>query len=236
MKNTTRLKLASAALALFAGSAHAQNFTVGADLNFLTLSHSEGQTIGFPMALAPEIWASYETAGGLDLGLRWFGLDSSTADATSRYGRIKMQTIDLTAAKPIGGSGFNANLFGGLRHAQYREYENGGVTFLDVPNAYGVLGGLEVNASLSDSLSLYGKGSTSLMFAPTYDDNGFARTNLTFNISEVEVGVQYNRQRANGGDFYLRLSALGKFWAGVSDNDTEDIAAVGAGIDIGMSF
>ncbi len=224
-------------LLLAAGAtAQAQSFEVGADLNFLTLAQSEGQATGYGFNLAPEIWANYQTAGGLDIGMRWFWLDATTADPGSDYERVAMQTIDLTLGKPFEiGSGISASLTGGMRYATYTEYRTP-ASFLDVPQAYGFMAGLEVNAGLSEAFSIYGKGSSAIMYAPEYADGGFANYDLGFNITEVELGVQFDRPMANGGAFYARLAGVGKIWNGVSDNDSENMSAFGASLDVGVSF
>lgn len=234
-----RMRIGSTAIALLlatGATAQAQNFEVGADLNFLTLAQSEGQATGYGFNLAPEIWANYQTAGGLDIGMRWFWLDATTPDAGSVYERVAMQTIDLTVGKPFEiGSGISASLMGGLRYATYAEYRSP-ANVLDVPQAYGFMAGVEVNASLSEAFSIYGKGSNAIMYAPEYADGGSSEFNLGFNITEVELGVQFDRPMANGGAFYLRLAGVGKMWNGVSDDDSENMSAFGASLDLGISF
>ncbi len=215
----------------------ASGFSMGVDLNYLTLGHSEGQTEGFGFTLAPEVWAQYQFGNGLAIGLDYFSLDAA-GPSTSRYDRIVMQTIDLTASKSVAvGNTLDVRFEGGIRYALYREENASSANYLTTNDSYGILAGLDAKVSLSDSISLVGGGKTSLMFAPILTENGSTTdTDYAYGISEVEFGFQYDKSLNNNSQLFARFSLVGKFWNGVSDDDSENTSAMGANLSLGMSF
>ena len=218
-------------------SAQAQNFSAGVDLNYLALSHSEGQTVGFGYTAAPEVWVELQSQGGLTYGLRAFRLDADSADPTTRYDNIVMQTIDLSVGKSFSmGNTTKGKVFGGMRFAKYYEQERGTTNGLTVPKSYGLLGGIEIAQQMSNNLSLYGGSTAAIMFAPDYTDVGSARTDLTFNTIDLNLGLRYKRQLANGGNWHAGLGLTSKLWNGVSDDDSENISAYGFKLSFGMDF
>ena len=215
----------------------AQNISAGIDLNYLGLSHSEGQAVGFGFTAAPEIWVELQSQGGLTYGLRAFRLDADSNDPATRYDNIVMQTIDLSVGKSFSmGGNTEGKVFGGMRFAKYYEQERGTTNGLTVPKSYGLLGGIEIAQQMSNNLSLYGGSTAAIMFAPDYTDVGSARTDLTFNTIDLNLGLRYKRQLANGGNWHAGLGLTSKLWNGVSDGDSENISAYGFKLSLGMDF
>ncbi len=236
---------ATFAITTIASPALAQSFSAGIDLNYLGLSHSEGQVVGFGFTAAPEVWVELQSQGGLIYGLRAFRLEADSADPTTRYDNIVMQTIDLSIGKSFSmGSNTEGKVFGGMRFAKYYEQERGITNGLTVPKSYGLLGGIEIVQQMSNNLSLYGGSTAAIMFAPDYTDiwstlrpdiivNG---TDLTFNTIDLNLGLRYKRQLANGGNWHAGLGLTSKLWNGVSDGDSENISGYGFKLSFGMDF
>ncbi len=228
---------ATFAITTIASPALAQNFSAGIDLNYLGLSHSEGQTVGFGFTAAPEVWMELQSQGGLTYGVRAFRLDADSSDPTTRYDNIVMQTVDLSVGKSFSmGSNTAGKFFGGMRFAKYSERDRAGGRILDVPKAYGLLGGIEITQQMSSNLSLYGGSTAAIMFAPDYSDGGSAESDLTFNTIDLNLGLKYERQLTNGGNWHAGLGLTSKLWNGVSDGDSENISAYGLKLSFGMNF
>ncbi len=239
--------LATAALAavVLQGPAQAQGagaggFSAGVELLAMKPFHSEGQTSGFSAAATPRIWAAYTGAGGFGAKLTAFRFDSTIAPAlASRYNHIRMATVDLEGFKQFDlGGGMQLTASGGLRYANYREDDASGTGFLTLPTSYGVVAGLELRQPISGGLSVFGKGQSSLMFSNKTIENGSVSDHaMTFNISEVQLGVEYNRPfTSRPGNLFARLSLQGQVWNGVSDNDSENTGLVGLGLNVGVNF
>ncbi|WP_428539980.1 hypothetical protein [Profundibacter sp.] len=178
-----------------------------------------------------------QSQGGLTYGLRAFRLDADSSDPTTRYDNIVMQTIDLSVGKSFSmGSNTEGKVFGGMRFAKYSERNRSGGGILDVPKAYGILGGITVAQKLSNNLSLYGGSTAAIMFAPDFTDGVTAETDLTFNTIDLNLGLKYKRQLTNGGNWHAGLGLTSKLWNGVSDNDSENISAYGFKLSFGMDF
>ncbi len=238
IKISTIKTLRAAFLAgLIAGPAMGQNFEAGVDLDYLGIAHSEGQTVGFGFTAAPELWVRFNAPSGLYYGLNAFRLSATSSDPATVYDKITMQTIDLTVGKAFSlGGNTRAKLYGGLRHAKYSERRSGGGGTLDVPKAWGVLAGFEVDQPLGDRFSLYGGSEAAILFAPDYTDGGATNQNLTFNTIDLDLGLKYGSDLANGRGWYASGGLTAKLWNGVSDDDSENTSAYGFKLSVGMNF
>ena len=234
-KTAIQTTLAGIFAACIATPVLGQNIEAGIDLNYLGLAQSEGQAVGFGFTAAPEIWVRATTPSGLTFGLDAFRLQGTSTDPATDYVAIMMQSIDLTVGKNIDlGSNTQAMLYGGLRYATYRE--DRAFNFLEVPQAWGMLAGVEVEHAMGSNFSLYGGSEAGIVFAPNYTDDGSAEQNLIFNTIDLDLGMKYSASMGNGGSWFVKGGLTAKLWNGVSDNDSENISAYGLKLSVGMNF
>ncbi len=236
LRNTVIAAGVAALGTLGAAGASAQEFTGGLTAYVLTPFHSEGQTTGFGMTVAPSAWIGYERADGLGFRASYFGVDAK-GPTTSRYDRIVMTTVDLEVTNSFTlGTQTDATFSGGLRYAHYREEDGAGPGYLEFPAAYGLTAGLELKRGITDNLSLFGKGKGAFLFAPNMIENGNPSGAYTFSTGEIEGGLEYRRAYGAGSEFYARLGMTAQIWNGVSDNDSEDTGMAGGLLELGITF
>lgn len=229
---------ATIALAMMATTATAQDSMVGIDLDFYTLAHSEGQTVGFGFSPSVDLWGKFGTSSGAVFGVNLFLLDSTSADLTTRYDRIVMQSLDLTAGRDFDiGSNIMGTVYAGIGFTKYREEERTSAGYLEIPVAMGPKVGVDMQMDVGGGFTLYGASAASLQYAPQVFENGIlADTSFIFNTVDVDMGVQYGGTMGSGKQWFGRAGIGGKLWNGVSDNDSENTAAVGLKVSFGMNF
>ncbi len=209
----------------------------GAEVSFLKPYHTEGQTSNYDYTATPRVWLGYERADGLGIRARWWQMNAN-GPATSRYDQIRMRMIDLEVTDQFTlGRKLEGLVSGGFRYAEYREDESAGTGFLSQQHAMGLVIGTELRRNISGGFNLFGMGRTSMLFSESNLENGAVTSeNTTFTVSELQLGVEYNREIMNGSsNLFARVAAETQYWNGVSDDDTEDISLMGLAFAFGIT-
>ncbi len=211
--------------------------TGGASISFLKPYHTEGQTSNYDYTGAPSVWLGYQAADGLGIRARWWEIDAN-GPSTSRYDQIHMRLIDLEVTDTFTlGRKLSGLVSGGFRYAEYREDEGAGAGFLSQQHAMGLVVGTELRRNISGGFNLFGLGRTSILFSESnLENNAVTSENTTFTVSELQLGVEYNRAIMNGSaNMFARVAAETQYWNGVSDDDSEDTALMGIGFAFGVT-
>ncbi|NOY40773.1 MAG: hypothetical protein GXP26_02900 [Planctomycetes bacterium] len=160
--------------------------------------------------------------------VRYFNFASTLEGGGNRY---EMEEIDTEIGRRFTlGGGLQGEFTGGIRFADFDE-RNG----LDYDATFGPLVGLQLRgrklrllrctsfANMRHSWQ-FGNGGVSGVDAPG-----------TFNISEVQLGLEWRRQ-SRLGTLVLRTALEAQYWSGVQDDDTEDIGLYGSATSFGLAF
>jgi hypothetical protein len=68
-------------------------------------------------------------------------------------------------------------------------------------------------------------------------DNGSLVEDMTFSIGETQLGVQWTRCRAAGGEWFVEGAVEAQYWSGgtIGDGDTEDLGLIGGILSVGIT-
>ncbi len=208
----------------------------GAEVAVLRPFQSEGQMEGFDYKAAPRIWLGWQNSNGFGLRARWFDYDGGGASPTSIYSDVGMETFDLEVTDTFTlGKKWEGLLSAGVRYAEFTETRTVGGGVLETDGALGLVVGAELYRPLTCNLYLFGIGRTAFMYADATNNNGTLNPDTTFNISELQVGVEYRRYLSGTTRLFARAAVEGQYWAGMSDRDTEDVSLIGGTFAVGIA-
>ncbi len=211
----------------------------GADLIFMRPYQTEGQTPDYDFEATPRLWLGWQRADGLGIRARWFEYDGTSNLPTAIINDLNMVTIDLELTDTFTlGSKWEGLFSGGFRYAHYEEVTaaNPGPTdFLEVDSAYGLVLGVELYRHLRNNIYLFGLARGSAMYGKDVFDHGAVDQDVTFFITELQGGAEYRREICGTTYLFARAAVESQYWAGVSDNDTEDIGLLGFYFSLGLA-
>jgi hypothetical protein len=237
MKNYTLTLLLTAA-PLFAGTpapvapAPQQNteqgWTLGLEVLALQPYQSEGYYDDNDFDAGYRGSLGYQFNDGLFVKATYFGY----ATETDNNEDLKAQYVDLIVGqnfKPM--DKLTMSPFAGLRWGNFKE-DLGDIEF----DGYGVVLGLDVTRALGNNFSLYANAKQSLLVGTTdYSYSESYDSDTTGFVTEVGLGLQY--------DFCLgsvagnvRAGLEGQYWAGLSDDDSENTSLAGFALGVNFRF
>jgi len=172
---------------------------------------------------AQRYMVGYMNSEGRSLRVRYFELDHSDFDLDS----LDVETLDLEYAGQFRlGCNWEGEISGGLRWASYSDNN------LDYSETIGPAIGIELRSDFFKKVDLFTVARHSIQFGS--GDNGEEQMLGTFNITEIQLGVERQRQLKNCSTGFLRFVFEAQTWAGVEDNNSEDLGLVGIGFAAGI--
>ena len=211
----------------------------GADLIFMRPYHSEAQTPDYDFEPTPRVWLGWQRSDGLGIRARWFEYDgTSNSTAPNIIRDLNMLTFDLELTDTFTlGAKWEGLFSGGLRYAHYEQIRSttGANNFLEIDSAYGLVLGVELYRPLRNNLYLFGLGRASAMYGTDVFANGIHSDDVTFFITELQGGAEYRREICGTTYVFARAAVESQYWAGVSNNDTEDIGLLGFYFSLGLA-
>ena len=172
---------------------------------------------------AQRYMVGYMNSEGRSLRVRFFELDHSDFDEV----RLDVETLDLEYAGQFRlGCNWEGEISGGLRWASYLDND------LDYSDTIGPAIGIELRSDFFKKVDLFTVARHSIQFGS--GDSGGDSALGTFNITEIQLGVEGQRQLKNGSTGFLRFIFEAQTWSGVEDGESEDLGLVGIGFAAGI--
>jgi len=159
--------------------------------------------------------------------VRYFNFGSTLEGGGNR---IEMETIDTEFGRRFTlGGGLQGEFTGGIRYASFNERND-----LDYDTTFGPL----VSLQLRGRKFLRGTSFVNLRHSWQFGDasnNGGADIPGTFTISEVQFGLEWQRQ-SRLGTLVFRTALEAQNWSGIQEDDSEDIGLYGTSTSFGLVF
>ena len=144
--------------------------------------------------------------------------------------RLEMDMIDTEIGRRFTlGGGLKGEVTAGLRIAPFHEDGD-----MDYDASFGPLVGVQ----LRGRKLLRGTSYANLRHSWQYGDardGGNPRRPGTFNISELQFGLEWKRP-VNMGTLVLRTAIEAQYWGGVADAQTEDYGLIGSATSVGLAY
>jgi hypothetical protein len=207
---------------------HCPGVVVGLEVAFLRLHEDQGNADPYnDLEAAPRIWAGYEGANGLGVRARWFNYwDTSSA---ANILRAHLYTVDIEATDAFQlGSKWSGLITGGVRYAEDNQLFFPGTRF--VTCGTGPVLGMELTRPIGEHFALFALGRESILFGDTVEGpaaTALRARNTLFDVTEIQLGAQYQRT-FNGSTYgFVRLAFEGQYWCGGSGDPFGVSANVG---------
>ncbi|MCC9609393.1 hypothetical protein LOC68_05435 [Blastopirellula sp. JC732] len=210
--------------------------TFAAELLLLKPFQSEGEAPGFDYHAAPRISLGYTGEKGLGFNVRWFDYDASNPNANFfDTSDIQLTVVDFEINDKFELGHWQGLISGGLRYADYQEFSFG--DFETMEDSWGPVLGVQLTRPLTEHFAIFATARSSFQYAANGLDNGFVVEDMTFTISELQLGAQFTRPGRWGGEWYFRGAFEGQYWSGgtIGDGDTEDLSLAGGMLAIGLT-
>ncbi|MCA9174224.1 MAG: hypothetical protein KDB14_07025 [Planctomycetales bacterium] len=212
-------------------------YTFNAEMLFLKPYHSEGESPNFELHPASRLSFGWTNDNGLGIRARWLDYHNHHNDPAllNFTTAVDLTVVDLEVTDKFDIGHWLGQFSAGLRYADYLEF-----SFFDLDgmfDSWGPVLGVEVARPLTDQWDLLVSARDSLQYAPKGADQGALINDVTFNIAEVQLGVQYRRRAKNGGYWFARGAFEAQYWSGgvIGDGDTEDMGLVGGLFAVGLN-
>jgi hypothetical protein len=199
----------------------------GAELVALKVHQTEGLHDDADYQVGTRLWLGAQRSDGLGLRLRWFDY-TQLIEADEDLVDIENIDLELTDAFVLGH--WSGLVSGGVRYTDYHEIVDDGNTETNI-SATGLTFGLQANRALRGRLSLFAALQESIMFG---DDRENDADNITFSITEMQLGLQVDRCLDNGGVMFARTGVEGQYYSGSSDFDSEGLGLFGFFLTVGV--
>jgi hypothetical protein len=162
---------------------------------------------------------------GQIIRLRYFNLNSPLTGGTNRY---EMNEVDAEIGRRFTlGGGLQGEFTAGVRWASFEE-----INALDYDNSLGALVGIQLRGREFLNGTSFVNLRHSWQFGNA-SDSGAPSLPGTFNISELQFGLEWQRS-TRFGELVFRPAFESQYWSGVQDSDTEDIGLYGASLGFGL--
>ncbi|NOY40714.1 MAG: hypothetical protein GXP26_02600 [Planctomycetes bacterium] len=160
--------------------------------------------------------------------VRYFNFSTALDGGTNR---LDMETIDTEIGRRFTlGGGLKGEFTGGVRFAAFTETGQH-----DYDATFGPLVGMQLRGRKFLRGTSFVSLRHSWQFGDSSANNPAADLPGTFNISEVQFGLEWQRQ-SRLGTLVLRTALETQYWAGVGEADTEDYGLYGTSTSFGLAF
>ncbi len=159
--------------------------------------------------------------------VRYFNFGSTLEGGGNR---IEMEEVDAEIGRRFTlGGGLKGEVTAGVRYAAFNERGE-----LDYDTSFGPLVGVQLRGRKFARGTSYASLRQSWQFGDA-SDNGAADLPGTFNITEVQIGLEW-RHPVRMGTLVLRSAVEAQYWAGVGESDTEDYGLIGSSSSFGLAY
>lgn len=198
----------------------------GLEIVALKVFQSEGNYGNNDYQPGVRIWAGVQRSDGLGVRVRWF-------DYTQNIGGevVDIENLDLELTDAFSLGRWDGIVSGGLRYTEFQgDAGINGDFDVDV-FATGLTMGLQLNRYVTDRASIFASVQQSILYG---NDIVNPIDDMVFSITELQLGVQVNRNLCSGATAFLRTGVEADMYTGVSDFDSENVGLFGIFTTVGV--
>ncbi|MEK6248048.1 MAG: hypothetical protein N2C12_07705 [Planctomycetales bacterium] len=210
-------------------------FIIGAEAAFLQYGQSGGGAGSYSYEASPRFWLGYQRDDGLGVRVRMFHYENDqTAPPAGFISDVQITTIDFEIYDTFFlGDYCEVVLAGGLRYSEYQEaFDTPPVAIDNFNNGYGPIIGIRLTRSVCSWLSVFGLARESIIMT---DERSVPVADLTYNVTELQIGLEVTRPTASGAYFFARGAFEAQAWNDVSDAGLETATLMGGNFAIGFA-
>jgi hypothetical protein len=199
----------------------------GLEIVALKVFQSEGLYGNNDYQPGVRIWAGIQRDDGLGLRIRWFDYTQSIAGDV-----VDIENLDLELTDAFDAGCWQGVVSGGFRYSEVSEsvvIVGGPATGTDT-FASGLTVGLQLNRYLTDRASIFASVQESILYG---NDIGIAADDIVFSITELQLGVQLDRNMY-GSTAFFRTGVEAQLYSAVSGTDSEDLGLFGIFATVGV--
>ncbi len=178
-------------------------------------------------------WFGIQREDGLGVRLSAFDyFQRSGVAATTSPTRevLDINNLDAEVTDTFNICNWNVMVGGGVRYLSFREDWD-----LVAFHGVGPVVSAQITRAVNENWSLYGITRESMVFGRMiHDDDAHIHEDRTAFVTEIQLGLQYNRPLAIGGIGFARLGWEAQYYSGIDSNDTEDLSLIGGVMSIGL--
>ncbi len=202
-------------------------FIAGGEVLFLRPYESEGDLNDFDYEEGYRFWIGWQASGGLGVRLRYFDYEDEVA-ATGDLFDVSAVDLEIYDAVQLG-SNWDLNIGGGIRYLDLHTDE--AASGFDEITGVGPVLSAELVRHISHRAAVYAIARESIIVGDGFD-GGVAEPDLTVAVSEIQLGLQGQRDW-RGGLLFARLGWEAQFYHDIMDGENGAAlmgAVFGAGI------
>lgn len=198
-----------------------------AELLLFATSDSEGEDVDGQDDLEAGLRLTYTRVNSQNqiLRFRYFNFSTTLEGGGNRY---EMEQFDTEIGRRFCLGGLDGEFTAGIRWASFDERN-----FHNYDNTFGPLLGVQLRGRKILGATSFVSLRHSWQFGET--DGEDPDTGGTFTITETQLGLEWKRC-TRFGNAVIRTAFETQYWAGVQENDTEDIGLIGWTNSIGFVF
>jgi hypothetical protein len=186
----------------------------GFEVLFLRPYESDGDFNDFDYEDGYRFWIGWQGATGLGGRLRYFDLEAE--EGTDVF---DVETFDLEVFDTVHiGCYWDLNIGGGLRYLDLQANENALLDFDEITGVGPVLSAELIRHFGSRGWSVYAIGRESIIVGDGVHE-GIAESDLTVAVSELQLGLQHQREWRRGGLIFARVGWEAQYYHDVMDGD-----------------
>ena len=193
----------------------------GLEIVALKVFQSEGNYGNNDYQPGVRVWAGAQRSDGLGVRVRWFDYTQSIGGDV-----VDIENLDLELTDAFSLGRWDGIVSGGLRYTEFAETTTPVDSF-----ATGLTLGVQMNRDLNGRFSIFSAVQESLLYG---NDIAAANDDITFSITEIQLGVQANRCMSGGATAFFRTGVEGQFYCAASDDDSESLGLFGFFATVGV--
>jgi hypothetical protein len=199
-----------------------------AELLLLRMASIDGSNTQNAFKTGSRYTVGYMNDQGRSLRVRWY--EFATSDDLSVGDEVFLETFDLEyASRFVLGHNWEGEVSFGGRWLQFSEEHEG----TEYDSAYGIVAGVELRNTFTDSLAAYVGGRQAYMMGY---ESGDENNTQGFGVSELRFGVE-GKRCTRFGEMFLRTGVEAQYLKGIyqATDDSSDIALMGFAFAAGIS-
>jgi hypothetical protein len=200
----------------------------GAELLFLRPYESDGDFTDFDYEDGYRFWLGWQSATGLGARIRYFDLEAEEGTDVFEVSAVDFEAFDTVHI----GCYWDLNIGAGLRYLDLQANENALLDFDEI-NGVGPVVSAELTRHFgSRGWAAYAIVRESIIVGDGAHD-GLIVDDLTVSVSEIQLGLQHQREWRRGGLLFGRIGWESQYYHDIMDGDAS-AALMGVAFSAGI--